>query len=97
MLVPGAARVAVLVNPPNPATAESTLTDVQAAARAIGLQVQVLNASTSSEIDAAFATFVRERPDVLFVSGEPIFTNRRVQLIFLATRHAVPADRLRGK
>jgi putative ABC transport system substrate-binding protein len=58
-LVPGAARVAVLVNPANPATAESTLRDVQAAVRAIGLQVQVLNASTSGEIDAAFATLMR--------------------------------------
>jgi hypothetical protein len=51
----------------------------------------VLNVSNSREIDAAFATFVHERPDALFVSGEPLFTNRRVQLILLATRHAVPA------
>jgi putative ABC transport system substrate-binding protein len=90
-LVPGAARVAVLVNPANPATAENTLRDVEPAARAIGLQIQVLNASTSREIDAAFATFVRERPDVIFVSGDPLFTGRRAQLILLATRHAVPA------
>ena len=90
-LVPGAARVAVLVNPTGAATAETTLSDVQAAARAIGLQIQVLNAGTSREIDAAFATFVRERPDALFVSGEPLFTSRRVQLILLAARHAVPA------
>jgi putative ABC transport system substrate-binding protein len=90
-LVPGATRVAVLVNPANPATAETTLRDVQGAARAIGLQVQVLNASTSGEIDAAFATFVGEQPDALFVSGDPLFTSRRVQLNLLATRHAVPA------
>ena len=88
-LVPGATRVAVLVNPANPA--ETTLRDVQVAARAIGLQVQVLNASTSGEIDAAFATFVREQTDALFVSGDPLFTSRRVQLNLLATRHAVPA------
>ena len=79
-LVPGAARVAVLVNPANAANAETTLRDVEAAARAIGLQIQVLNASTSREIDAAFATFVRERPDALFVGGDPFFTTRRVQL-----------------
>ena len=68
-LVPGAARVAVLVNPANPATAETTLRDVEAAARAIGLEVQVLNASTSGEIDAAFATFVREQTDALFAAA----------------------------
>ena len=90
-LVPGVARVAVLVNPGNPATAETSLRDVHDAARAIGLQVQVLNASTGGEIDAAFATVVRERPDAIFVSGEPLFTSRRVQLVLLATRYAVPA------
>ena len=90
-LVPGAARVAVLVNPANAANTETTLRDVEAAARAMGLQIQVLNASTSREIDAAFATFVRERPDALFVGRDPFFTSRRVQLVQLAARHAVPA------
>ena len=71
-LVPAATRVAVLVNPANAANAESTLRDVEAAARAMGLQIQVLNASTSREIDAAFATFARERPDALFVSRRPL-------------------------
>ena len=61
-MVPGAARIAVLVNPANVMT-ENALRDVAAAARVMGLQIQVLNASTSGEIDAAFATFVRERPD----------------------------------
>ena len=70
---------------------EPTVRDVAAAARAIGLQIQVLNASTSREIDAAFATLVRERPDALFVGPDPFFTSRRVQLIHLASRHAVPA------
>ena len=69
-LVPAAARVAVLVNPANAANAETTLRDVEAAARAMGLQIQVLNASTSREIDAAFATLVRERPDALFVGSD---------------------------
>jgi ABC-type uncharacterized transport system substrate-binding protein len=90
-LVPGAARVAVFVNPTRAATAETTLSDLQAAARASGSQIQVLNAGTSREIDAAFATFVRDRPDALFVSGDPLFTSQRVQMILLATRHAIPA------
>ena len=89
-LVPAVTRLAVLVNPAIPANAESTLRDVEAAARAMGLQIQVLNASTSREIDAAFATFVRERPDALFVSTDTFFTSRRVQLVTLATRHAIP-------
>jgi putative tryptophan/tyrosine transport system substrate-binding protein len=89
-LVPGAARVAVLVNPADAMNAETTLRDVEAAARAIGLQIQVLNAGTSREIDAAFATFVRERPDALFVANDAFFTSRRVQLANLAARHMVP-------
>jgi len=90
-LVPGAASVAVLVNPTNAGPAEITVKGVNAAARAIGLQVRVLNASTSHEIDAAFATFVRERPDALFIGGDTVFASRRVQLAHLATRHAIPA------
>ena len=90
-LVPRAARVAVLVNPANAAATESTLRDMQPAARAIGLQIEVLNADTSHEIDAAFATFVRDRPDALFVATSPFFTSRRVQLVQLAARHAIPA------
>jgi putative ABC transport system substrate-binding protein len=64
---------------------------VEVAARAMGLQIQVLNASTSREIDAAFATFVRERPDALFVGGDSFLGSRRVQLANLAARHAIPA------
>jgi putative ABC transport system substrate-binding protein len=90
-LVPAAIRVAVLVNPANAAIAESTLRDVEAAARAMGLQIHVLNANSSREIDAAYTTFVRERPDALFVSSSPFFTSRRVQLAQLAARHALPA------
>jgi len=89
-LVPGLARVAVLLNPRNTLT-ESILKDVAAASRATGLQVQVLHANTSDEIDAAFATFVHQRPDAIFVGGTPLFTSRRVQLILLATRHEIPA------
>jgi putative ABC transport system substrate-binding protein len=90
-LVPAATRVAVLVNPADEMTTKSTLRDVETAARTIGLQIQVLNASTSGEIDAAFATLVRERPDALFVGSDAFFNNRRVQLVHLASRHAVPA------
>ena len=71
-LVPATTRVAVLVNPANAANAETTSREAETAARAIGLQIQVLNASTSREIDAAFATFVRERPDALFVGLRPV-------------------------
>jgi putative ABC transport system substrate-binding protein len=89
-LMPAAARVAVLANPTDP-VAESGARDVEAVSRAMGLQIQVLNASTSDEINAAFATFVRERPDALFVVGDAFFTSRRVQLVNLATYHRLPA------
>ncbi len=89
-LVPAATRVAVLVNPTNGVDAETTVRDVAAAALTIGFQIQVLNASTSREIETAFATFVRERPDALFVGPDPFFGGRRVQLATLATRHAIP-------
>ena len=88
-LIPAATRVVVLVNPNGP-NSETTLRDVQSAARTIGLEIQVLNASTSREISLAFATFVHKRPDALFVDIDPFFTSRRVQLVHLATRHAVP-------
>jgi putative tryptophan/tyrosine transport system substrate-binding protein len=90
-LVPAATRVAVLVNSANAEFTEPTLRDVEAAARAMGLQIQVLNANTSREIDAAFATVVRERPDALFVGPGPFFISRRVQLANLAARSGVPA------
>jgi putative tryptophan/tyrosine transport system substrate-binding protein len=90
-LVPTAIRVAVLVNPADATNAESALRDVNVAGRAMGLQIQVLNASTSGEINAVFATFVRERPDALFVAGDTFFNSRRVQLANLASRHAIPA------
>ena len=90
-LVPGAARVAVLVNPANPTVTETTLREMESAARAMGLQLHVLNASTSREINTAFATFVSERPDALFVGLDPFLNSRRVQLVNLASRHALPA------
>src|SRR5215470_14986646 len=90
-MVPGMARVAVLVNPNNAANTESTMNDVQAAAPALGLQIQIFNASASREIDAAFANFVRERIDALFVGPDPFFNTRRVHLAVLAARLAIPA------
>src|SRR5262249_59307334 len=76
----------------NPTSTESTLRDVTAAARAIGLQIQVRNATTIREITEAFGTFARERPDALFVAGDGFFSSRRVQLVHLTTRHAIPAS-----
>jgi putative ABC transport system substrate-binding protein len=90
-LVPKAVRVAVLVNPTNPAVTENTLRDVQEAARVIGLQINVVNASTSNEIDAVFAALARERPDALFVNGDGFFNSRRVQISTLAARGKIPA------
>ena len=89
-LVPGAVKVAVLVDPAVPPT-ETALRAVEGAADAMGLRIQILNASSSSEINAAFATLARERPDALFVGPGFLFTNRRVQLVHLATLHKVPA------
>jgi putative ABC transport system substrate-binding protein len=91
-LVPGTARVTVLVNPANAMNAETTSRDAQAAARAMGLQIQVINASTGGEINAAFVSLGRERPDALFVGGDAFFNSRRVQLVNLASRHAIPAS-----
>jgi putative ABC transport system substrate-binding protein len=90
-LVPRTARVAVLVNPANATNAETTLRAAEAAARPMGLQIQVISASTSREINTAFATLMRERPDALFVGGDGLFFSRRVQLTHLASHRAIPA------
>jgi putative ABC transport system substrate-binding protein len=91
-LVPGAARIHVLVNPADAPNTQSTLRQVEPAARAMGLQIQLLNASTSREIDAAFSGFARERPDALFVGQAPFLASRRVQLSLQAAYHRVPAS-----
>jgi putative ABC transport system substrate-binding protein len=90
-LVPQAVRLGVLVNPTGAANPETVMNEVEMAARAMGLQIQVFKADTSEEIDAAFVTIVRERIDALFVSPGTFFNSRRVQLALLAARHAVPA------
>ena len=91
-LVPAAARVAMFVNPANPARAELAVKEAETAGRAMGLQIRVFNVSTSSEINAAFATLGRDRPDALLVSPDPFFVGRRIQLANLAARHAIPAS-----
>jgi putative ABC transport system substrate-binding protein len=89
-LVPRAARVAVLVNPAYAVQSETALSELQPAARSMGLQLQILNAGTRQEIDAIFAIMGSERPDALFVSSDTFFTSRRVQLVSLAMRYAIP-------
>src|SRR5262249_54429302 len=92
-LVPKAARIAVLVNPANRSPiVELTLRDIPEAARALGLQIQILEASTSREIEAAFATLVRGRADALFVTGDGFFSSRRVQFATLAARDRIPTS-----
>jgi hypothetical protein len=88
--VPKAARIAVLVNPGSPSTAEPTLKGVRQAARRLGLEISILNASTVAEIDAAFTALARERTDALFVAGDGFFNSRRVPLATLAARDRVP-------
>jgi putative ABC transport system substrate-binding protein len=90
-LLPRAVRVAVLVNPADATNTASTLRDVEAAARAIGLQVQVLNASTSREINAAFENVGRDWPDALFVGPDTFLIARRLQVAQLAAFHRLPA------
>jgi len=91
-LVPNASRVAVLVNPGNASVAESTVREVQKAAPTMGLQIQILNATTIGEVDAVFATFARERPDALFVAGDAFLGSRGVQLATLTARERIPAS-----
>jgi putative ABC transport system substrate-binding protein len=90
-LLPGAARFGVLVNPDNPFITESFVTELQAAASAIGRQIEVVTASTNGNIDTAFATLARKRADAFLISPDALFVTRRVQLITLAVRHALPA------
>jgi putative ABC transport system substrate-binding protein len=90
-LVPKAVRIAVLVNPANIGSTES-IRNIPEAARAMGLQIEVLNASTSREIEAAFATLVRDRADALYIAGDVFFTSRRVQFVTLAAHHRIPAS-----
>jgi len=90
-LLPNAVRIAVLVDPRNASITKTTVQDVQKAAPTMGLQTQIINATTVGEINEVFATFGRERPDALFVAGDPFLTSRRVQLATLTARDKIPA------
>jgi putative ABC transport system substrate-binding protein len=90
-LLPKAIRIAVLVNPGNVIVTKSTVRDVQQAAPTMGLQTQIISATTIGEINAAFATMARERPDALFIAPDSLFTSRRVQLVTLAASDRIPA------
>ena len=90
-LVPGVSRLAVIVDPTNPTNTRTTVRAVEAAAGAMGLKLQLLNASTSQEIDAAFVTLGRDRPDALIVGTDGFFVSRRVQMAILAAKHSIVA------
>jgi putative ABC transport system substrate-binding protein len=90
-LLPGAARIAALVNPDNPYITQPFVTELQTAASAIGQKIEVVTASTNQEIDAAFAALVKMRADAFMISPEALFITRRVQILTLAARHALPA------
>ena len=90
-LVPKAVRIAVLVNPGNASVAEATVREAQNAAPTMGLEIQILNATTIGEIDAAFATLARERLNALIVAGDAFLISRRVQLATLTARDRIPS------
>jgi len=90
-LLPNAVRIAVLVNPGNASVIKTTVQEVQKAAPVMGLQTEIINATTVGEINKVFATFERERPDALFVAPDAHFTSRRVQLVTLAASGRIPA------
>jgi putative ABC transport system substrate-binding protein len=89
-MIPNSAVIGVLVNPTSSSLAESTARDAQAAGRALGKQIHILNATTEDQIDAAFASLARMRSDALLISGDPFFTSRRTQLATMATRQGIP-------
>jgi putative tryptophan/tyrosine transport system substrate-binding protein len=89
-LVPAPAAIAMLVNPTSPYV-DSETKDVMASARALGRHIQVLNASTGSEIDVAFTSLVQQGVRALLVSGDPFFDSQRDRLIVLAAHHSIPA------
>ena len=91
-LVPAINCVAVFVNSANPARAESLVREAESTGRAMGLQIQIFNTGTGREINAAFATLARDRPDALFVLPDPFFNDRRAQLATMTARHAIPAS-----
>ena len=93
-MVPRAARIAVLVNPAHPSDAEPTVRNATEAARALGLDIKVFNATTIGEIDAAFAALVAWRAGAVFVGPDPLFVVRNAQIVTLAARHVLPTSDL---
>ena len=91
-LVPAAARIAVIVNPAYVAVNEATVRDVKKSTGTLGLQIQIFEAGTSREIDAAFAAIARERADALFVAPDAFFHSCRAQFVTLAARNRIPAS-----
>jgi putative ABC transport system substrate-binding protein len=89
-LLPAATRIALLLNPANATVTEATTADAKAAARALGLELQILAASSSRDIDAAFARLVEQRASALLIGADAFFTSRRVQFSTLAARNAIP-------
>jgi len=94
-LLPGAKKLGVLINPRDATRAETVLTQVQAASHSLGLEEHLSKASTSEEIDAAFAAFARQQVDALFVGPDPFFNSRRVQFALMAVHHAIPVSDLK--
>ena len=90
-LLATAVRIAVLVNPGNASVIKATVQEVQKAAHTMGVQTEIINATTVGEINKVFSTFERERPDALFVAPDSVFTSRRVQLVTLAASGRIPA------
>ena len=90
-LIPTAAVIGYLVNPTSP-SGEAESTDAHAAARVLGVQLRILNASTEHDLDAVFASLVQLRADALLVAGEPFFDSRRDRLVALSARHSIPAS-----
>jgi putative ABC transport system substrate-binding protein len=91
-LVPAATPIGFLVNPANPTVLKAEMMEAETAARALGVRLVILNASTSSEIEAAFEILVAQRIGALLTSGDPLWTVQRVQLAVVTARHAVPVD-----
>src|SRR5262249_28339543 len=89
-LMPGAARLATLYNPISPVGSQFAIPEAQAAARSLGLELLVLNASTEGDFEPAFATLVQQQAAALFVGSHPLFQNRHQQIVALAARHRVP-------
>jgi putative tryptophan/tyrosine transport system substrate-binding protein len=89
-LAPAATRIGMLINPTNALSARATVSEAEAAINGYGLQIQTINASSSREIDVAFEILARDRYDALLVASDPFFSSRRVQLVNLTARHAIP-------